>query len=74
MLLILRSDSINVIKWWVDALYAVHGDMRGHNVTIVSLDAGRKSACQRNKNQHEESYIFGEEEKSTRVTLDAILY
>ena len=37
MPLILRADSLNVIKWWVDALYALHGDMRGHNGAITSL-------------------------------------
>ena len=34
---ILRDDSLNVIKWWVDSLYVVHGDMRNHNGAIVSL-------------------------------------
>ena len=28
--LILRSDGVNMIKWWVDALYAAHEDMWGH--------------------------------------------
>ena len=26
---ILQADGINVIKWWVDALYAAHDVMRG---------------------------------------------
>ena len=28
---ILRADGVNVLKWWVDASYAAHDDMRGHN-------------------------------------------
>ena len=28
--LILRSYGLNMLKWWVDASYAAHDDMRGH--------------------------------------------
>ena len=28
--LILRADGVNVLKWWVDASYAAHDNMRGH--------------------------------------------
>ena len=28
--LILRADKLNVIKWWSDASYAAHDDMRVH--------------------------------------------
>ena len=27
--LILQADGVNVLKWWVDASYADHDDMRG---------------------------------------------
>ena len=27
---ILSADNLNIIKWWVDASYAAHGDMHGH--------------------------------------------
>ena len=27
--LILRSDGVNLLKWWVDASYAAHDNMRG---------------------------------------------
>ena len=37
MPLILRDDSINVIKWWVDDFYEMHGYMRGHNGATMSL-------------------------------------
>ena len=38
--LILRYYSINMINWWVYALYAVHVDMRAPTGTTVSLDCG----------------------------------
>ena len=40
MPLIFRADSLNVIKWWVDDLYAVQVDIRGYNGTIMSLGCG----------------------------------
>ena len=35
--LILRSDGLNVLKWWVDASYAAHDDMRGHTGGTTSM-------------------------------------
>ena len=35
--LILRAYVINVIKWWVDELYAAHDDMRGHTGGTISM-------------------------------------
>jgi hypothetical protein len=40
MPLILRADSISIIKWWVDASYATHGDCRGHTGATMSLGRG----------------------------------
>ena len=37
--LILQSDRINVLKWWVDASYAAHDDMWGH--TGGTMSAGK---------------------------------
>ena len=28
--LILRANGVNVLKWWVEASYAAHDNMRGH--------------------------------------------
>ena len=42
--LILQFDSMNVLKWWVDASYAAHDDMRGHTrgkISMVKIDEGR---------------------------------
>ena len=34
--LILRADGVNALKWWVDASYAAHDDMRGHTGGTMS--------------------------------------
>jgi hypothetical protein len=49
MPLILRADSLIVIKWWVDASYATHGDCRGHTGATMSL--GRVSVIGMSKKQ-----------------------
>ena len=39
--LILRADGLIVLKWWVDASYAAHDDMRGHTVGNYLNGKGR---------------------------------
>ena len=38
--LILRSDSLTIIKWWVDVSYASHPDMEGHIGATISFGRG----------------------------------
>jgi len=38
--LTLEADSLQVIKWWVDASFAVHADMRSHTGGAMSLGKG----------------------------------
>jgi hypothetical protein len=40
MPLTLEADKLNVLKWWVDASYAVHPDMRSHTGGAMSLGKG----------------------------------
>jgi hypothetical protein len=40
MPLVFRLDSLNIIKWWVDASYATHGDCRGQTGATMSLGWG----------------------------------
>ena len=42
MSLILLVDSLTLSRWWVDAVYAVHDDSRGHTGAGMSL--GQKMA------------------------------
>ena len=34
---ILRADGVNVLKWWVDASYEAHDDIRGHTGESMSM-------------------------------------
>jgi hypothetical protein len=38
--LVLSTDNISVVKWWVDGSYATHPDMRGHTGAGLSLGRG----------------------------------
>ena len=36
----LEADSLNVVKWWVDASYGVHPDLKSHTGGIMSMGKG----------------------------------
>lgn len=38
--LIIKADQTRVIRWWVDASYAVHSDMKGHTGGTMSMGSG----------------------------------
>ena len=40
MCLALEADNANIIKWWVDAAYAVHVDCRSHTGATMTLGKG----------------------------------
>ena len=40
MCLVLWKDSTNSIRWWIDASYAVHPDIRGHTGATMSMGNG----------------------------------
>ena len=40
MPLVLEADETNVVKWWADASYAVHPDMRSHTGGALSMGGG----------------------------------
>jgi hypothetical protein len=40
MPLILRADRLNIVKWWVDASYAAHGDCKGQTGATISMGTG----------------------------------
>ncbi len=49
LVLRLSANNLNIIKWWVDASYGVHHDMRSHAGGTVSLGTG--AACSTSKKQ-----------------------
>ena len=40
MVLTLRASEEGIIRWWIDASYAVHEDMKGHTGATLSLGKG----------------------------------
>ena len=40
MKLTLEADDLQLIRWYVDASYAVHNDMRGHTGGVMTLGRG----------------------------------
>jgi hypothetical protein len=40
MCLTLEADDLQVIKWWIDASFAVHNDMRSHTGGTMSMGKG----------------------------------
>jgi hypothetical protein len=40
MALALEADNNQLIKWWIDASFAVHPDMKGHTGGVMSLGKG----------------------------------
>ena len=38
--LTLETDGTNIVKWWVDAFFAVHPDMKSHTGATMSLGKG----------------------------------
>jgi hypothetical protein len=44
--LTLEADNVSLIKWWIDASYAIHPDMKSHNGGTMTLGKGSPySAC-----------------------------
>jgi hypothetical protein len=40
LVLRLRADNLNIMKWWVDASFAVHKDMKSHTGGVMSMGSG----------------------------------
>ena len=40
MVLTLQASDEGIVRWWIDASYAVHEDMKGHTGATLSLGKG----------------------------------
>ena len=69
--LILEIDNLNVIKWWVDASYAVHPDCKSHTGVMMSLGKGAISSMSRkqklNTKSATESELVGVDDASAQI-------
>ena len=69
--LTLSADNMTVIKWWVDASYAVHKDMKSHTGAALSLGRGiiyGKSAKQKlNTKSSTEAEVVGVSDISSQI-------
>jgi hypothetical protein len=54
------STGINIIKWWVDASFAVHPDMQSHTGAIMTLGSGAMYAMLRRQRLNVTSSTEGE--------------
>ena len=55
--LTLGGDNLSVVKWWVDASYACHNDMKGHTGATMSFGRGAvTSASKKAKDQYNEHH------------------
>jgi hypothetical protein len=44
LVLRLSADNLNIIKWWIDASYGAHQDMRSHTGGVMSTGTGAASS------------------------------
>ena len=40
MVLMLSTDALNILKWYVDASFAVHADFKSHTGSVMSMGKG----------------------------------
>jgi hypothetical protein len=45
----LEVDGLQIVKWWIDASYAVRPDMKSHTSGIMSLGKGAAYATSSKK-------------------------
>ena len=63
MPLTLEAENLQIAKWWVDASFAVHSDMKSHTGGVLSLGCGAvysTSTCQKlNTQSSTEAELLG---------------
>ena len=69
--LTLSANNMTIVKWWVDASYAVHNDMKSHTGAALSLGRGiiyGKSAKQKlNTKSSTEAEVVGVSDVSSQI-------
>jgi hypothetical protein len=71
ILLTLEADDVRIVKWWVDASYAVHDDLKSHTGGTMSLGKGSiysASKTQRlNTKSSTEAELVGVDDVSAQI-------
>ena len=49
-----------MVKWWVDASYAIHDDCKGHTGVVATMGKGAVESFSRKKNIQGKSYTEDE--------------
>ena len=70
-ILILKADNLNVIKWYVDASFAVHPDFRSHTGGTMTMGQGAIQSISRkqrlNTKSSTESELVGADDVSVMI-------
>lgn len=54
MVLVLSADALNILKWYVDASFAVHADFKSHTGSVMSMGKGAITTITQAKAQYKE--------------------
>ena len=69
--LTLGGDNLSVVKWWVDASYTCHNDMKGHNGATMSFGRGAVTSASKkqkiNTTSTTESELVGVHDMSPQM-------
>ena len=52
----LKAENLQVVKWYVDASFAVHPDYRSHTGAVMTLDEGSIITTSRKKVKYQEQH------------------
>ena len=81
--LILCADNLNVIKWYIDASFAVHPDFKSHTGAVMTMGTGAIQSMSRkqklNTRSSTEAELIGVNDAITMVLwtklfMDCLLY
>ena len=67
----LRADNLRVIKWYVDASYAVHPDYKSHTGAVMTMGRGAVQAMSKkqklNTRSSTEAELVGADDAATMI-------
>ena len=67
----LKADNLQVVKWYVDASFAVHPDYRSHTGAVMTLGEGAIIAMSKkqklNTRSSTEAELVGEDDAATMI-------